>query len=301
MSAKNGSRNGKANEQILVLEEPTSEVEGAIAVEEATPAPLTVQALADEIQMNAEDLLPLLEKMGLKKATGATVVPENIAKNARLAVAARNRIVAPQAPALAAGKDEQQPEAQQPQTQAEQPKPEVSASGSDVGASGGIEVSRKLKLSEIKDVAKATGLTQTVVKQLDQALHDRACQLAFLEGFQRQQREQETKAALETGELTAKLQDIQQRSKQMDEQETLLIQEGLSNTNHPTELAKKMGIDLDGILGSLQEKTEGAAIAGLAQSDIIQAILDGKQPTEEQLANPFIKLAYQRSQALKNQ
>lgn len=283
MSAKNG-KNGKVNEQILVIEEPGSEAEAA-------PAPLTVEVLADEIQMNVEDLLPLLDKMGLKKATGATVVPENIAKNARLAVAARNRIVAPQAPALAAGKDEQQPEAQQPQTQAEQPKPEE----------GGIEVSRKLKLSEVKDVAKATGLTQRIIKELDQALHDRACQLAFLEGFQRQQREQETKAALETGELTAKLQDIQQRSKQMDEQEALLIQEGLSSTNHPTELAKKMGIDLDGILGSLQEKTEGAAIAGLAQSDIIQAILDGKQPTEEQLANPFIRLAYQRSQALKNQ
>ena len=278
MTSKNGKNgNGKAaDEQILVLEEV---------------APLTVEALALEIQMNVGDLLPLLDKMGLKKATEATVVPDAIAKNARLAVAARNRIVAPQAPALAAGKEEDtQSEAQAQQPQSEEAKPEE----------GGIEVARKLKLSEIKDVAKATGLTQTIVKQLDQALHDRACQLAFLEGFQRQQREQEAKAALETGELTAKLQDIQARSKDMDERESLLIQEGLSSTNHPTEIAKKMGFDLDSILNSIQTNTEGKAVAGLAQSDAIQAILEGNEPTEEQLSNPFVRLAYQRYLTSKN-
>lgn len=240
---------------------------------EVMQANLTAALLADEVQVNVEDLLPLLGKMGVKNPTPETVVPEAIAKNARLAVSTRNKIVAP---ALTAGKEPVQSEGQ----------------SVPVDSNGGeIEVSRKLKLSEIKDVAKATGLTQSIVKSLDQALHDRECQVLFLEGFRAQQREQEKAAALETGAIAARLQNIQQRDKALTEREDSLIEEGVSGTNHPTAIAKRMGFDLDSILSSIQETEEAKAKTRLSE-EVRQLTL-----TEEEAANPFLRLAALRKQA----
>lgn len=239
---------------------------------------VSVKELAQEVGMGLEDMLELLPKMGLKKATAETIVPEAIAQNARLAAASRKERVTPP-PAI-------------PQAT------EVSTPQQD---NGQIEVSRRLKLSEIKDISRATGLSQSIVKQLDLALHNRECQLTFLEGYQQAQRKLEQKSAFEAGEIAAQLQQISDRDKALEEKEAQLLQEGLSGTNHPVALAKAMGIDLEGILDRLESKTTDRGVAGLSQSQLVEKILSGQQLTEDEQSDPFIRLAFRRYQAFKGE
>lgn len=237
-------------------------------------ATLTVAELAEEINLTAPELLPLVTKMGLKNATESTKVPPAIADSARIAAKSRNNVVA-------------LPQAKAAESQGEQPK-----SGQ---PDGDLTVSRKLKLSEIKDISKASGLSQSVVRGLDQALHNRELQLAFLEGYQAIERQKQLRSALETGRVAAQLQDLKTREQALGEREQELLEEGLSESVHPTAIAEALGIDLDGLLSDLQESTEKRMVSKMSQSDAIAKINNGQEPTAEELANPFVLLAYNRS------
>ncbi|HEY9598326.1 MAG TPA: hypothetical protein V6D33_11710 [Cyanophyceae cyanobacterium] len=234
-------------------------------------ATLTVAELAEEINLTAPELLPLVSKMGLKNATESTKVPPAIADSARIAAKSRNNVVA-------------LPQAKAADSQGGQPK-----------SDGDLTVSRKLKLSEIKDISKASGLSQSVVRGLDQALHNREMQIAFLEGYQAIERQKQLKAALETGRVAAQLQDLKAREQALEEREQELLEEGLSESVHPTAIAEALGIDLDGLLSGLQESTEKRMVSKMSQSDAIAKINNGQEPTAEELANPFVLLAYNRS------
>ena len=237
-------------------------------------ATLTVAELATEINLTAPELLPLVAKMGLKNPTETTKVPPAIADSARLAAKSRNNVVAlPQAKPATESQGEQP--AQQPDD--------------------GSIVSRKLKLTEIKDISKASGLSQSVVRGLDQALHNRELQLAFLEGYQQIEREKQLKTALETGKVAAQLQGLKSREQQLNEREEELIEEGLNGKAHPVAIAEALGINLDGLLSGLQESTEKRMMSQINQTDAIAKINNGQEPTAEELANPFVLLAYNRS------
>lgn len=237
-------------------------------------ATLTVAELAEEINLTAPELLPLVSKMGLKNATESTKVPLAIADSARIAAKSRNNVVA-------------LPQAKTAESQGEQPK-----SGQ---PDSDLTVSRKLKLSEIKDISKASGLSQSVVRGLDQALHNREMQIAFLEGYQAIERQKQLRSALETGKVAAQLQDLKAREQALEEREQELLEEGLSESVHPTAIAAALGIDLDGLLGELQESTEKRMISKMSQSEAIAKITKGQEPTAEELANPFVLMAYNRS------
>jgi hypothetical protein len=245
---------------------------------------LTAQALAEELMIDLADFLPLLTKMGVKNAAADSVVPEATAKNARLAVAARNNIIASKPLALSAGEELRGGKSTPDQQSRQQPQ-QQEANQVNTSEEGAIEVHRKMKLAEIKDVAQATGLSQSVIKKFDQLLHDRECQLAFLEGYQRSLRKKQLEAALNTGAIAADLEEIQRKEQELDERENLLIEQGTSVDNHPVNLAKSMGIDLDGMLAKLQESEEKKASDRLSQEQTGVA-------TEG--LNPFQRLAQKK-------
>lgn len=234
---------------------------------------LTVAELASEINLTVPELLPLVSKMGLKNASEQTKVPPAIADNTRIAVKSRNNVVA-------------LPQAKPAESQGEQPSQSPDKE---------LTVSRKLKLTEIKDISKASGLSQSVVRGLDQALHNRELQLAFLEGYQQIEREKQLKTAMETGKVAAQLQELKSREQQLNEREEELIEEGLNGKAHPVAIAEALGIDLDGLLSDLQESTEKRIMTLINQTDAIAKINKGQEPTAEELANPFVLLAYNRS------
>lgn len=237
-------------------------------------ATLTVAELANEINLTVPELLPLVSKMGLKNASEQTKVPAAIADNTRIAVKSRNNVVAlPQAKPAA-------------DSQGDQPSQQ---------SDNELTVSRKLKLTEIKDISKASGLSQSVVRGLDQALHNRELQLAFLEGYQQIEREKQLKTAMETGKVAAQLQELKSREQQLNEREEELIEEGLNGKAHPVAIAEALGINLDGLLSDLQESTEKRMMSQINQTDAIAKISKGQEPTAEELANPFVLLAYNRS------
>lgn len=240
-------------------------------------ATLTVAELASEINLTVPELLPLVAKMGLKNASETTKVPTAIADNTRIAVKSRNNVVAlPQAKPVA-------------ESQGEQPTQQQSSDDGSI-------VSRKLKLTEIKEISKASGLSQSVVRGLDQALHNRELQLAFLEGYQQIEREKQLKTAMETGKVAAQLQELKSREQQLNEREEELIEEGLNGGKaHPVAIAQALGIDLDGLLSDLQESTEKRMVSQINQAEAIAKINNGQEPTAEELANPFVLLAYNRS------
>ncbi len=243
---------------------------------------LTAQLLAEELLIDINDLIPLLSKMGIKNAKEDSIVSEAIARNARLAVAAIKARSNPAdvTPALSAGKEieaEKENEASSPTESVNAPKEQLGG--------GEIQIHQKLKLTEIKDVAAATGLSQSIIKKFDQALHDRECQIAFLEGFQRSQRQKELLAARETGQIAAELQEIQRREKELSDREDLLVEQGTSTANHPVELAKALGIDIDAILGQLEIQEQQKAEQRLNQNT-----------AEDESLDPFQRLAAKKKQ-----
>lgn len=209
----------------------------------------TVAQLAAECSINLEDLIPLLGKMGLKDANGETVVPVAIANNARVAVASRNKT-----------------------SEAKKESPG--------------EIAPQLDRKEIRAIAKETGLTQTLVRSLDAALHNRACQLAFLQGMQEHDKGYQIQDAKEAGKLAAKLQEVQRRQEELQDLEQHLIEEGLGESNSPTAIAKGLGIDLDVLLGAIKTNEDKAA----------ETTLDLGGEGE----NPFSQLTRKRSQGYKS-
>jgi hypothetical protein len=244
---------------------------------------LTAQLLAEELLIDANDLIPLLSKMGIKNAKEDSIVSEAIARNARLAVAAikARSSVGDAMPALSAGKEVDPGRESEVSSNTQE---SVNAPKEQSG-SGEIQIHQKLKLAEIKDVAAATGLSQTIIKKFDQALHDRECQIAFLEGFQRSQRQKELFAARETGQIAAELQEIQRREKELSDREDLLVEQGTSTANHPVELAKALGIDIDAILGQLEVQEQQKAEQRLNQNTV-----------EDESLDPFQRLAARKKQ-----
>ncbi len=225
-----------------------------LALTESLPD-ITAQELADEIKIGVDDLLPILAKMGLKNPTKDSIVKGAIARNARMAVEARNRAI-----------DAAKPEPVQMLT-LETPE-ETKAAEAAQEKGGELDVAQTLKPSQVKEVAKATGLTQAIVRKLDQALFDRECQLLFLEGFSKAQKEDQQRSALEMGELAYKLQQIQERDKALDEREAELIEQGTSEVNHPAAIALSFGIDVDGILAELEQSETERAAQRLASEDV---------------------------------
>jgi hypothetical protein len=228
---------------------------------------LTTRDLAAEINLEIESLIPLLEKMGLKKVTPDSEVPDTIAVNVRLAVSARQK-------ALSMGS---------------------SAAKDDAIAS---HIEPKLTKNQVKEIAGQTKLTQVLIRQLDQELHNRSCQLSFLQGYQEIERQQQQKLALEAGQLTGQLQIIQRRSQELDAEEALLIEQARITENQPIAIAKKMGIDIEGILASLQVNSEKRAQTSLSHESAVQKIHNGSDLTDEEIGNPFTWLAYRNSQGM---
>lgn len=227
-------------------------------------AQLSVKDLANELVIEVEALLPLLAKMGLKDASSDTSVPEAIAQNARAAAKARNNTVAlPQSASRLENENE------------------------------GEEISRKLKKNEVKAIAQDTGLTQVVVRGLDKAMHDRECQLAFLEAFNQVERGERLQEARDAGTLAAKLSSLQKRKAELDDRESEILEEGLEDKSGSA-IAKGIGYNLEAMLESLEQSSNETAKKQLDRDAAIRTINEGGKPSEESLSDPFVKLAYRR-------
>lgn len=228
----------------------------------------TVLDLSKELEIPSSELIPLLAKLGIKKATETAEIPEAIANNIRAASSQRAKVLNFAKPTNPV---------------------------QDLESPGQIEeVSRKLKPSEVRNIAEACNLTQVVVRGLEKAQHDREVQIAFLKGYQEIQRKQQQEIALESGKIAAQLQHLKERDRQLSEEEEELIEQGLSEDCHPVAIASKLGVDLDGLFQDLQQSTEKYALDKVNQQEAISKVLSGEEPTAEELANPFVLLAYRR-------
>lgn len=227
---------------------------------------ITLESLASDINTNTDDLIPIVERMGIRDAKPDTVVPIAIAQNIKIAKAQRDQLVKPQLE----GEHENEGKEE--------------------------TVGRSLKQKEVKAIAKEVGLTQVVIRELGRAVHDRECQVAALMGFQEQERRQRAEEAYITGSAIAKLKQLKRRNQELEEIEKELIEEGLSDENSPEAIAASMGVDLNNLLGSIQSDTNNQAQSQLNRQAGLEALMGGKEPTEEDLlSNPFLNLAYRRS------
>ncbi len=232
---------------------------------------ITVHTLSQDLGIDSSELIVLLGKLGLKKATEETYVPDAIADNIKAASTQRQKVLTFEKP----------PTKSQPKENQETVAIE--------------EVSRKLKPSEIQNIAQACQLTQVVVKGLEKAQHNRETQIAFLQGYQNIQRKQQQEIALQSGKIAAQLQALKERDRYLSEQEAELIEDGLETAEyHPAAIAAKLGIDLDGLYSELQASTEKYTMNKISQQDAIAKVKLGEKPTDEELNNPFVLLAYKR-------
>jgi hypothetical protein len=191
----------------------------------------TVVDLGSELGFEVEELLKILRSLGMKEVSEDSVVP------ARIGIAARG--------AIAAIKAKKSNVISLPSAKEETGESKSSA----------IE---ELPKGDIKAIASSTGLSQKVVRELDQLLVVRELQIAFVEGFQEIQLKKDLKQAKESGRVAAQLLDLKTRESAIadKEQHLLEIDGQQKETVDPINLAGSMGIDLTSLLGEFGESTE---------------------------------------------
>lgn len=191
----------------------------------------TVVDLGSELGFEVEELLKILRSLGMKEVSEDSLVPARIGMAARGAIAAikakKSNVIS-----LPSAKEE-----------------------TEESKSSAIE---ELPKGDIKAIASSTGLSQKVVRELDQLLVVRELQIAFVEGFQEIQLEKDLKQAKESGRVAAQLVDLKARESAIadKEQHLLEIDRQQKEAADPINLAKNMGIDLTKLVSDFEQSTK---------------------------------------------
>ncbi|NEP55976.1 MAG: hypothetical protein F6K31_02990 [Symploca sp. SIO2G7] len=226
----------------------------------------TVKTLAEEAGMYPDEAIPLLGRLGLKDATVEQEVQPAIASAFLQAVKAHDQALQKQISSSAA---------------------KTSKAVERQGDQGELALPEKLKLKEVKGVAKQAGVTQVFVKELSTAIHNRKMGLLVEQGLEEYRREQE---AVEAGRLYGQIQDLQTQQNELLEMEERLYRS--QSEARTEELLSNVNFDLQAVINSIQNQQEEDANKREKRAAIVERIENGEELTEEELQDPFVLSRY---------